>query len=114
MLFGNMKESEPNAEIEIADIDANAFKAMTKFAYCNDPQLTADNIISVRVIADKYQISALSEMCDSTFNSFVTTQNICSLLTQSTNCKLKIYAKKTQNLLSEKESNFKTKSIIKS
>ena len=91
MLFGKMKESEHNAEIEITDIDPNAFRAVLKFAYCNDPELTVDNIIAIRRICDKYQISLLSAICDRCFEGFVSSKKVCSLLAQSMNAKCDHY-----------------------
>eukprot|EP01084_Bolivina_argentea_P130125 229740_1 len=82
MLYGAMKESQQNAEIEINDIKSNAFKSVLKYAYCNDPELTPDNIVDVRVISDKYQISSLSKLCDKYFSSCLNARNICLLLSE--------------------------------
>eukprot|EP01083_Nonionella_stella_P026648 73411_1 len=45
MMYGQMQESKPDAEIEINDIEPNAFESVLKFSYCNNPELTPDNII---------------------------------------------------------------------
>ena len=46
MLFGQMLESQLNAEIEISDIEPDAFKSVLKYCYCNDPELN-DNCTSL-------------------------------------------------------------------
>eukprot|EP01084_Bolivina_argentea_P155881 271632_1 len=76
MLFGNMRESEINSEIEIIDVDSHAFESVVKYAYCCQPIFTVNNVISIKQICDKYQISLLSELCDDYFNSCISTQNI--------------------------------------
>merc|ERR1712154_519199 len=101
MLFGKMKESEHNSEIEILDIEPNAFRNVLKFAYCNDPELTPDNIISIRQICDKYQVSLLSIICDRNFEQFITPKTVCSLLTKSLNAKNERYTNMIKTFLSK-------------
>ena len=61
MLYGNMEESKKNAEIEIEDIDPDAFEQVLRYSYCNDPLLTPGNVVAVKKVCDKYQIASLSK-----------------------------------------------------
>ena len=114
MLFGNMKESEPGAEVEIVDIDASAFESVIKYAYCNDPVLTADNFMPILYICDKYQISSMKRMCDRHFDELLTSQNICTLLDQLISFNLSSWIKKIETLLSKKRRNLKASEILES
>eukprot|EP01084_Bolivina_argentea_P051531 94802_1 len=75
MLCGNMKESKPNSNVIIPDIDADAFECITKFAYFNDPGITAQNISNVKYICDKYQIEILSQHLPETLRSILDCSN---------------------------------------
>ena len=83
MLYGNMKESAPNATIKIPDIESNGFECVLNYVYCADPKLDHHNIISVKLIADKYQIEALSTFCDEKFAEFCQKKEYYLLLLNS-------------------------------
>eukprot|EP01083_Nonionella_stella_P250795 866038_1 len=80
MLHGKMKESQPNAQVVIVDVSPNAFECVLKFAYCNDPKLTAQNVVGVMKMCDKYQITALTNLCRVYLDNCVDLHNICMLL----------------------------------
>eukprot|EP01083_Nonionella_stella_P098290 276367_1 len=84
MLYGNMKESQPNAQVVIVDVSPNAFESVLKFAYCNDPRLTAQNVIGVMKMCDKYQITALTNLCRVYLDNCANHNNICVLLNDLT------------------------------
>lgn len=79
MLYGGMRESEPNALIQLPDIEPAIFEFLVNFAYgkkvwCNDK-----NIISIMKVADKYQIEMLSIKCHGEFEKMITVHTICNL-----------------------------------
>ena len=88
MLFGRMEEGKPNAEVSIDDIDANAFQSVFRYAYCTNPKIDIENVVSVKHICRKYQIHSLSKICDSYFDSSLSSESMCSLLNDSLNYKL--------------------------
>eukprot|EP01084_Bolivina_argentea_P011879 22245_1 len=102
MLYGNMEESKQNAVVEISDTTPDAFQAVVNHAYCNDPKLTPNNIVAVRHLCDKYQISLLSELCDNYFSSCLTPENICSLLHASVQNKLGSFVIKCKHVIQTK------------
>ena len=77
MLFGLMEEGKPNAEVTIDDIDADAFQSVLNWAYCADPKVNRDNVVSVKHICRKYQIHSLSAVCDSFFDTPLDVDTIC-------------------------------------
>merc|ERR1740123_3005895 len=80
MLYGKMKESEPNSTIKIPDVRCDGFSAMLKFVYCNNPELNEENVMAVRHVADKYQISPLIELCDIYVSKNINVTNACLIL----------------------------------
>ena len=114
MLFGNMQESQINAQIEIDDIDSNAFEQILNYSYCSQPSLTPNNIISIRKICQKYQISLVSEIADEFFAKCLNQNNICSLLSQSVNLKLLTFVQCIQmNLMQQTGIGQFAKQIVK-
>ena len=91
MLYGKMKESEQNCTVTITDVEPNAFGAMLDFIYLNDPKLSADNIVAVAKIADKYQISLLIELCHRYLPKCLQPKNFCTILNDMMNNNLKAY-----------------------
>eukprot|EP01083_Nonionella_stella_P123691 372882_1 len=73
MLFGQMKESKPNSEVIIEDMEPSTFECIVKFAYSNDPRVTTRNVISLMNACDKYQISTLLDFC----HEFIETEVQC-------------------------------------
>lgn len=91
MLFGSMKESQPDTEVIIGDIEPEGFQSVLNWAHLEDPQIAVDNVVSVRSICRKYQISDLSVICDRNFRQYLNATTFCSLLVQSRNHKLDEY-----------------------
>ena len=99
MLYGKMKEGEPDAHVEIDDIDPSAFESVLKFTYCNDPELKESNVVLVKSISQRYQINLLSELCDEIFAQCMNASNFCSLLKQAVDLKLDNYVRRIQGRL---------------
>ena len=59
VMFGSIPESNANVVIGISDIDANGFQSVRNDAYLKDPKITAQNVVSVKNICRKYNISDL-------------------------------------------------------
>jgi len=85
MLYGHMRESKSNSDVIIEDIDASAFQSVIHYSYGNDPQINASNVLSVRYICDKYQITELSEICENYFTQCLKSENLCYLLNGAVN-----------------------------
>ena len=93
MLFGPMEEGKTDAVISIEDIDAIGFQCVLNFAYAKDPAITLENVVSVKNVCRKYDISGLSAACDTYLERSINAQNICILLDQSVDYKLDEYVK---------------------
>eukprot|EP01083_Nonionella_stella_P136916 416747_1 len=63
MLFGQMKESKPDARVVIQDTTPEIFECLIHFAYCNDPKITNENVLLLTQLCDKYQVVSLLETC---------------------------------------------------
>lgn len=94
MLFGAMKESQPDTKIIIDDIEPDGFQSVLNWAHLQDPQISMQNVVSVKSIARKYQISDLLTLCDQHFKECLNGQRFCSLFVQSRNHKLDEYVQK--------------------
>ena len=88
MFYGRMRESELNCTVNITDVEPYAFEAMLDFIYFNDPNVDADNIVAVSKIADKYQISLLTELCHRYLPKCVNQGNFCKILNEAVKNKL--------------------------
>eukprot|EP01084_Bolivina_argentea_P305622 527993_1 len=108
-LFGQMKESEVNADVIIEDIDPDAFQCILNFAYNNDPKISPANVLLVRFICDKYQIKALLDLCDTYFISCLELNNICLFLNQAMQLKSDILIKHCMKYI---EKNVKESGVI--
>eukprot|EP01083_Nonionella_stella_P106817 308608_1 len=102
MLYGSMQESQPDSEIQIHDIEPDAFQVVLNYCYMQKPSLTSRNIIALAQIADKYQIKGLSLMCKDYFPNILNIDNICTMLHQSVNAKLDSYVTKCENAITNK------------
>ena len=78
MLYGQMQEAQPNSDVIIEDITSDAFQCIVHFAYCNDPKITSQNVLSVLAACDKYQITKLQETCYDFLKSNLNSSNFLS------------------------------------
>ena len=76
-------ESKDNAMIYINDVKPEAFECVIDLANGKEVSINSENIISVRQIADKYQIESLSYYCDEIFEKMINIESICNLLNES-------------------------------
>ena len=113
MLYGEMQESLDNAEIEIIDTTPDAFKSLLNYAYFMNPNLTDNNIISVRQLCDKYQITDLLECCDEQFDSCILTSTVCRLFNEAVTKNIPKYVEKCQKAIQSRLGN-KADEIIQS
>jgi len=75
--------SQNPSEVHFPDISASAFRAVLAFAYCNDPKITAENVLSLKYICERFGIDTLSEICSNFWMQTLTPENILSLLNQA-------------------------------
>ena len=94
MLFGAMKEAQPNSVITIPDIEAGAFQSLLNFAYGKNPEISIDNIISVKHLCRKYVVDDLSAECDKFFERVVSPFTVCMFMDEAIKHKLSEYVDK--------------------
>lgn len=63
MLNGQMIESHTTNDIEVPDIDPDAFLAMLKFAYTAKSNLTPETAMGTLYAAKKYEVDGLRNAC---------------------------------------------------
>eukprot|EP01083_Nonionella_stella_P076292 207839_1 len=108
MLYGNMVEASPDAEIEIKDTKPAIFHSMLKYMYCNDPVITAHNFLQLRAVADKYLCEGLIKVIDEYFTKGLRADNVCVLLQEIVTQKKMIYIQKLNDVFKNKLAKFAT------
>ena len=65
MFFGSMVESDESNDVIIHDLNVEQFKWLKAYVYhCeDDAQISADNVISILEMSDKYMIQHLTNLC---------------------------------------------------
>ncbi len=82
MFFGSFKGAKT---IEVTDISIAAFRAMLKYLYSEQLNITSDNVHELLLVAQKYEINHMVLLCFRFFHNTVTVSNIIqSLLTRPT------------------------------
>ena len=82
MFYGGYTET--NAEtIEVPDVDPDAFLTMLKYLYCDEIDLTPDNVLATLYAAKKYLIPALANACVKFLETSLSAKNACLLLSQA-------------------------------
>ena len=61
MLYGQM--AEKGEEVELPDTDSHTLLEFLRFVYCDEVNLTADNVFAVMYLADKYIVPCLAAKC---------------------------------------------------
>ena len=61
MLYGQM--AEKGEEVELPDTDSHTLLEFLRFLYCDEVNLTADNVFAVLYLADKYIVPCLAAKC---------------------------------------------------
>ncbi|KAH7699473.1 BTB/POZ domain containing protein 3-like protein [Aphelenchoides avenae] len=77
MFFGDFV---PPNEVEVADANANSLKAMLRFIYTGETELTTSNATEVLYLARKYLLNDLVEAIASYLDSEITPHNVCDAL----------------------------------
>lgn len=83
MFFGGYVETTSNNEIDVPDVDPEAFMTMLKYLYCDEIDLNAENVLSTLYAAKKYLVPALANACVSFLEQSLTARNACLLLSQA-------------------------------
>ncbi|XP_035232025.1 speckle-type POZ protein B-like [Stegodyphus dumicola] len=80
MFKTEMTESR-NSQVEIPDVDPDIMHQMLLFLYTgNVEKLSEETVIQLYGVADKYDVSALKNVCLSFFKSSITVANVCKIL----------------------------------
>ena len=61
MFYGQM--AEKGEEVELPDTDSHTLLEFLRFVYCDEVNLTADNVFAVMYLADKYIVPSLAAKC---------------------------------------------------
>ena len=61
MFYGQM--AEKGEEVELPDTDSHSLLEFLRFVYCDEVNLTADNVFAVLYLADKYIVPSLAAKC---------------------------------------------------
>lgn len=81
MFYGSLADNKQ--EIEIPDIEPNAFLTMLRYLYCDEIRIEEESILSLLYCAKKYLLPQLSRLCVQYLESNLTHENACLLLSQS-------------------------------
>ena len=75
--------NSPDNAIDVPDVEPTAFLAMLKYLYCDDIDLSPDNVLPTLYAAKKYIIPFLAQECVRFLESSLTARNACMLLSQA-------------------------------
>ena len=71
-------------------------------AYCKIPKIKIKNVVDISQIAQKYQISTLSPVCNHHFASYLDEQSICTMLDDAVNAHLSVLMSSCTNAIKER------------
>ena len=63
MFFGGYVETTCADTIDVPDVDPDAFMSLLKYLYCDEIDLTPDNVLATLYAAKKYLVPALANAC---------------------------------------------------
>ena len=75
--------NSPDNAIDVPDVEPTAFLAMLKYLYCDDIDLSPDNVLPTLYAAKKYIIPFLAQECVRFLESSLSARNACMLLSQA-------------------------------
>ncbi|XP_038074219.1 BTB/POZ domain-containing protein 6-like [Patiria miniata] len=81
MFYGDLAENQ--TEIVIPDVEPQAFLTLLKYLYCDEVDLTPDNVLTTLYAAKKYIVPHLAQACVSFLERSLSARNACVLLSQS-------------------------------
>uniref|UniRef100_A0A146M975 TD and POZ domain-containing protein 5 n=1 Tax=Lygus hesperus TaxID=30085 RepID=A0A146M975_LYGHE len=79
MFSDPMIESTSNTVV-LTDIDANAFSIFLDYIYSRDNTIVKGDVEQLLMIADKYDVEPLAELCDKSFETQLTVENAIDTL----------------------------------
>lgn len=88
MFASSLKESQ-YGEIQVPDVDPKVFKAMLEFLYSGLPPKNLKEVaLELLIVADKYGVDGLTEICESNACENLTAENVVDslLVAEKTNC----------------------------
>ncbi|XP_022087648.1 BTB/POZ domain-containing protein 6-like [Acanthaster planci] len=81
MFYGDLAENQ--TEIVIPDVEPQAFLTLLKYLYCDEVDLTPDNVLTTLYAAKKYYVPHLAQACVCFLERSLSAKNACVLLSQS-------------------------------
>nr|XP_002738077.2 PREDICTED: BTB/POZ domain-containing protein 3-like [Saccoglossus kowalevskii] len=81
MFYGDLAENR--SEIEIPDVEPQAFINLLRYLYCDEIDLVADTVLSTLYAAKKYIVPHLARACVSFLETSLSARNACVFLSQS-------------------------------
>ncbi|XP_070579032.1 BTB/POZ domain-containing protein 3-like [Ptychodera flava] len=81
MFYGELAENR--SEIEIPDVEPQAFVTLLKYLYCDEIDLTADSVLSTLYASKKYIVPHLARACVCFLETSLSARNACIFLSQS-------------------------------
>ena len=82
MLYGGLADKESD-EVQVPDVDPDAFLSMLKYLYCDDIHLEPDTVLATLYAAKKYIVPHLARECVRFLETSLTARNACLLLSQA-------------------------------
>ena len=76
---GKVNYNEPGT-FRLNDIDAKGFESICLYAYGNNPKITADNVLCIMDICEKYQITELKNFVTIKFKKVVKLKHINNIV----------------------------------
>ncbi|XP_052276503.1 BTB/POZ domain-containing protein 6-B-like [Dreissena polymorpha] len=80
MFYGGL--ADQNDEVCLPDVEPIAFHNLLKYLYCDEIQLSADNVIPTLYVAKKYIVPHLARACVQFLETSLSARNACMLLCQ--------------------------------
>ncbi|XP_071487052.1 BTB/POZ domain-containing protein 6-B-like [Diadema antillarum] len=81
MFYGELAEN--TSEIVTPDVEPEAFLTLLKYMYCDEIDLTPDNVLDTLYAAKKYLVPHLARSCVEYLERSLSARNACVLLSQS-------------------------------
>jgi len=82
MLYGGLA-GEQGEEVNVPDVDPEAFLAMLRYLYCDEISLEPDTVLATLYTAKKYIVPHLARECVRFLETSLKASNACLLLSQS-------------------------------
>lgn len=80
MLFGGMRESATNKEIELPDVSHDVFMKMLEFLYTDRVgEITAEIAIPLLIASERYLLDRLKGLCEDAIRKSITCANVVSI-----------------------------------